>query len=66
VKTVEELYSEAQATIAKLNTDAEARLALLTESQAKVASLTKDNEALSKNNESLTLAHTELKHNAMS
>ena len=61
MKTVEELYSEAQATIAKLNTDAEARLALLTESQAKVATLTKDNEALKKNHEALTLAHSELK-----
>ena len=54
MKTVDELYSEAQATITKLTTDAEASAALLTEAQAKVADLTK-------NNESLTLAHSELK-----
>jgi len=68
VKTVEELYAEAQATITKLtadasgaqatitklNADAEAGAALLTEAQAKVTEL-------AKNNESLTLAHSELK-----
>ena len=68
MKTVEELYAEAQATITKLtadasearatitklNADAEAGAALLTESQAKVTELTKNNEAL-------TLAHSEIK-----
>ncbi len=68
MKTVEELYAEAQttitklaadasgaqATITKLNADAEAGAALLTEAQTKVTELTKQNEAL-------TLAHGELK-----
>ncbi len=60
MKTVEELYAEAQATITKLtadasgaqatitklNADAEASAALLTEAQAKVTELTKNNESL--------------------
>ena len=68
MKTVDELYAEAQATITKLNADAsearatitklnadaEASSALLTEAQAKVTESTKQNEAL-------TLAHGELK-----
>jgi len=61
MKTVDELYTEAEATISQLNADAKASAALLAETQARIADLTSEKTTLTAQIEALTKENNEHK-----